>query len=277
MTRPTMALTKQRKGSLGIVSRVALGLPVATAALAALCAQPVSASLTTYGLDSTANGTNPLAPPPPTAPVSGIQAVSQNSRLFRAFKMGPADAFLTEMRLGVSVPAALGEKRTIEAEVFQATQDTSQPNFWKPTGTSLGKFNIEITSTGSNVPFYTALTPVGPTLSSVIFTANMNYGISFRSLQNNSVGLRRCSGAATPPTGCDAWPIQAYGGVAYLGGARSTTAIPNWFDATDLQESTYMQLNFTPVPAPAFMGFSSVSGLMVYSRRLRSRIKRSVA
>lgn len=270
MTRPTMALTKQHKGSLGIVSRVALGVPVATAALAALCAQPASAVLPTIGLDSTNDGGNSLTG-------SGVQTVSLNSRLFRSFKMGPVDAFLTEMRLGVSVPAAAGATRTIEAEVFQAVQDTSGTNFWKPTGASLGKINISITSTGNNSPFYTVVSPVGPTLSSVIFTANMNYGISFRSMANNNVGLQRCPGTTTPPSGCNAWPILAYGGVSYNGGARSTAAIPNWFDATDLQESTYMQLNFTPVPAPAFMGFSSVSGLMVYSRRLRSRIKRSVA
>ena len=267
MTRPTMALSKQHKGSLGIVSRVALGLPVATAALAALSAQPASASLTTYGLDSTNNGGNTLVG-------SGAQTVALNSRLFRAFKMGPDDAFLTEMQLGVSVPAAAGQTRTLEAEVFKAIQDTSGTNFWKPTGTSLGKINITLTSTGNNAPFYKVVSPVGATLSSVIFTANMNYGISFRSTTNANIGLRRC---ATSTTGCNAWPIQAYGGVSYLGGSRSTAVTPSWFDATNLEESTYMQLNFTPVPAPAFMGFSSVSGLMVYSRRLRSRIKRSVA
>jgi len=271
MTRPTMALTKQRKGSLGIVSRVALGLPVATAALAALCAQPASASLTTYGLDSTNNGGNSL-----TTPLSGIQSVTPTTRLFRAFKMGTVDSRLTEMSFGVSVPAVANTIRTLEVEIFNAIQDTAGTNFWKPTGTSLGKFQISLTSTGTNTPFYKVVNPVGATLSSILFASNTNYGISFRSI-SGSIGLRRCPGTAPSPSGCSAWPISAYGGVAYNGGSISANSGASWTDTTDLVESTYMQLNFTPVPAPALMGFSSVSGLMVYSRRLRSRIKRSVA
>jgi hypothetical protein len=58
---------------------------------------------------------------------------------------------------------------------------------------------------------------------------------------------------------------------------RSTNAGVSWSTATSAQNGIQLEANFEPVPAPALMGFSSLSGLLVYSRRLRSRIKGSIA
>ncbi len=261
-------------------------IPAACLSLAALSPQPASAITTpVVGLDSTNNGSNPIQ----AVNASNNVNITNGNRLMRTFTMGPRDSLLTDINLGLNINGISGVTRDLEISAFKVTLNSS--NVWEPFGAAVGSMVRRATSAGLNVPFYDTFSTADSapsttnTLVSTVFQAGQNYGIQFRNTSASTLNLRRCAPTTTTPPvtfPCNAWPIAAYGGVVYLDGSSSGDGTI-WTDLSEQQQSTYMQLNFTPVPvvpsvpAPALMGFSSLSGLMVYSRRLRSRIKNLVS
>ncbi len=261
-----MANPLHTKVSSAISLRAALGLPFGLLTLAALSQQPAHALATpSFGLDSTAAGNNSLT-------TSGAnEGITSSRRLMRTFKMGNYDAVLQGIRLGVAIPSA-GQTRDLEITVFEANTSGAID---VPVGSVLGSQIFTLPAQASaNVPFYQVINPTG-TLASMVFKNGKDYGIIFRSNTAQTINLRRCNALSGGVPNCAAFPIVEYGGVDSLDGSIGNVISGSltWADATDLQQNTYMQLNFNPVPAPALMGASYISGMLAFSRRLRTRIK----
>jgi len=242
---------------------------VASLGLTALSSQPASA-LGTYGLDNTAGGTNSLSAS------MGRYSLSQTQNFLRTFKMGPLDAYLNNIGFAYSTPTAATQSLILSIfEVNTTTPNT--PTSTTPIATSAFPLNC---TNGHTLPAYANLTSLS-SLGNVLFQANKTYGISFGNLFASGagpLGLRHCAAVA----GCAGATFQTAGGITIPIVTGQTTAYvgnitDGWTVASSTVRTAYMDINFTPVPAPALMGFSSLSGLMVYSRRLRSRIKGSVA
>jgi hypothetical protein len=252
-------------------------LGVGSLSLAALSAQPASA-LGTYGLDNTADQ---------TINFNGTARfqLSTTQWLMRSFKMGPLDAYLKDLNLGYNTNSAAS--RTLTVNIFEVSSAISP----LPLGASKASGNYTVTGTGASTTagWFTAPVATGPVaLKNFLFQAGKNYGIVFSSTGTGSgpVGIRYCNSplascnAIQPPAtaGGITLPIVANGST----GSITTNSGASWTAGTGTGanqnfNSAFMEINFTPVPAPALMGFSSLSGLMVYSRRLRSRIKGSAA
>jgi hypothetical protein len=241
----------------------------ASLGLTVLSSQPASA-LGTYGLDNTNGGTNSLSG------TMGRYALSSTQSYLRTFKMGPLDGYLKNIGFAYSTPSA--SNQSLILSIFEV--NTSIPN--TPTSsTPLATSTFSITGTnGHGLPDYEDLTSLS-SLGNVLFKANKTYGIEFGSPSTSAagpLGLRHCAAVAL----CDGATFQTAGGITIPIVTGQTTAYigsiaGGWTAASTTVRTAYMDINFTPVPAPALMGFSSLSGLMVYSRRLRSRIKGSVA
>jgi hypothetical protein len=266
-------------------------LGVATVGLAALSAQPASA-LSTYGLDNTADQTSPATI---TSGTNAARSMFSNQRRFlRTFKMGPTDGTLKDISLGLFTTQA---NTQLTLNIYEVSPTTPFAPLTPPTGTTAGctaqntacqTFTIA-QNTGTTTGTWFSPT-LGTSLTSFIFQAGKNYGISFSTTglsTGGPIGFANCI-AANLAT-CPNKTFQTAGGITLpiaTGGA--TLAISNnygvagsWIAASADLQSAFMEINFNPassaVPAPALMGFSSLSGLLVYSRRLRSRIKGSVA
>jgi hypothetical protein len=261
-----MVLTTAFKVSQALKPLALLGL--ASVGMAVLSGQPASAL--TYGLDNTANSTNPLP-----AGASDRFASSTTNQLLRTFQMGPLDAYLNEISLGYSTGQTTPQSLTVNIyELSGSTASTTTTSGVLGTGT----FSLAGTNGHTN-PQYTTL-PIGTgSLTSYIFQAGKTYGLSFNGSGTGAgpLNLRTCP--ATDPclgsnfvtAGGVSIPVVGGGPDAYVGQPGS------WSGASVLAQTAYMEIQFAPVPAPALMGFSSLSGLMVYSRRLRSRIKGAAA
>lgn len=261
-----MVLTTAFKVSQALKPLALLGL--ASVGMAVLAGQPASAL--TYGLDNTNNGANPL----PTGVIDRF-ASSTTNQLLRTFQMGPLDAYLKEISLGYSTGQAISQPLTVSIyEVSGSTVSTTTTSGVLGTGT----FSLAGTNGHTN-PQYTTL-PIGTgSLTSYMFQAGKTYGLSFNGPGTNAgpLNLRTCPAAGSclgsnfVTAGGVSIPVVAGGPDAYVGQPGS------WSGASVLDQTAYMEIQFAPVPAPALMGFSSLSGLMVYSRRLRSRIKGAAA
>jgi len=283
-----MAPTTARQGSQAWKPWAALGF--ASLSLAALSAQPASA-VGTYGLDNTGDQMNPnISLPQPNTDRFGL---SVQQRFMRTFKMGNFDAYLKDVIVGYSVTGATAQD--LQIDVFEVTN--TQPFVPVPPysgtapfnpGTVLAsdKFSAPGTNGGTGATWFNV--PVATSaLANFLFQAGKNYGFSFWAPMSASgsgpLGLRHCNSAQVT-AGCPGSTFTTAGGITIpISGTSLASTMLNgntnatWGLASATVQTAYMEINFTPVPAPALMGFSSLSGLMVYSRRLRSRIKGSVA
>jgi hypothetical protein len=200
----------------------------------------------------------------------------------RTFKMGATDALLKDMTLGLYTTA---DNAQLKVSIFEVGNTTPFPPLASPPApTATQTFTTFATQTGTNNGAWFTPTSFNSSIANYMFKAGKNYGIVFAGTTTapGQVGLATCltagvSCASAAPswvaTGGIVIPIAAGGATL----AVSTNSGSSWAAATAAQQSAFMEFNFTPVPAPALMGFSSLSGLMVYSRRLRSRIKGAVA
>jgi hypothetical protein len=249
-------------------------LGFASLGLASLSAQPASA-LSSYGFDNTADQTLPAGGI--TSTNSGRHMFSDQRRYMRTFKMGSLDAYLKDITMGLFTNTA---NSSILFNIYEV--DTATP--FAPTSGSLafGSATVVPNTGNANGTWFTPT--LASSLTNFLFKAGKTYGISFNTTGTGTggpIGVASCLGAslATCPnntftgTGGITVPITAGGATLAL----STNTGASWTAAPSDIQTAYMEVNFTPVPAPALMGFSSLSGLMVYSRRLRSRIKGSVA
>lgn len=251
-------------------------LAAGSLSVAALSAQPASA-LGTYGLDNTNNQGIALTP-------SARFQLSTTQWLMRSFKMGPLDAYLQELNLGYNTVS--GANQTLTVNIFEVSSASSP----LPVGASKASGSYSVAGTGATTTpgWFIAPVATGPVaLKNFLFQAGKNYGIVFSSTGTGSgpIGIRYCT---TPLANCPATPFATAGGITLpivangSTGSVTTNSGTSWTVGTGTGSnnnfnSAFMEINFTPVPAPALMGFSSLSGLMVYSRRLRSRIKGSAA
>jgi len=249
-------------------------LGFASLGLASLSAQPASA-LSSYGIDNTADQTLPAGGI--TSTNSGRSMFSDQRRYMRTFKMGSLDAYLKDITMGVFTNQA-------NSPLLFNVYEVGPTSPFTPISGSLA-FGSATIAQNTGVVNGAWVTPtLSTSLTNFLFQAGKSYGIAFNTTgvsTGGPIGVANCMLAtlATCPnntfTGTGGITIPITPGGATL--ALSTDYGASWIAAPPEIQTAYMEVNFTPVPAPALMGFSSLSGLMVYSRRLRSRIKGSVA